>query len=161
MTCHDHNDDNYKMTKKTFFERKIDPLRQAVPFFGASVIFMLLNTLVNWLGWYETDTLFPWSLATAFLLLFAVFNSLMSLNADNPMLYWGRSVYTFIGLAFMNGLAAWLFSGVAIGDAQSYRWIYIVVTIGFLVFLSMVNLMRKIVQFAEREEWNQPRKRRR
>lgn len=70
-------------------------------------------------------------------------------------------MYSFLGLAFLNGLAAWLISGVPIGQAQSYRWIYVVVTIGFLVFLSMVNLIKKIVQFAEREEWTQPRKRQR
>lgn len=144
----------------SFYERKIDPIRQAAGFFGISVLAMLLTWLVHLAGWKDMDPLFPWSVATAFLLLFAVFNSLMSLNADNFMQYWGRSVYSFLGLAFMNGIAAWLVSGVRLNDAQSYRWIYIVVSFGFLVFLTLVNLMKKIVQFAEREEWNQPRRRR-
>lgn len=143
----------------SLFEQKIDPLRQAALFFGAAVVFMLLTLALDRTGWYTVDTLFPWSIATAFLLLFALFNSLMSLNADSFAQYWGRSIYSFLGLAFLNGIAAWLCSGVPIGEAQSYRWIYIVVTIGFLVFLSMVNLMKKIVTFAEREEWNQPRRR--
>lgn len=144
----------------TIFERKIDPLRQAAMFLAAAVLFMLITLLLNQTGWYEVDRLFPWSIATAFLLLYAVFNSLMSLNSDSSAKYWGRSVYGFIGLAFANGLAAWLFSGIPLRQAQSYQWIYIVVTIGFLVFLSMINAMRKIVQFAEKEEWNEPRKRR-
>jgi len=145
----------------TIFEKKIDPLRQAAMFLAAAVLFMLITLLLNQTGWYEVDRLFPWSIATAFLLLYAVFNSLMSLNSDSSAKYWGRSVYGFIGLAFANGLAAWLFSGIPLRQAQSYQWIYIVVTIGFLVFLSMINAMRKIVQFAEKEEWNEPRKRRR
>lgn len=145
----------------SLFEQKLDPFRQALWFFAASVVFMLLSWLFSRTGWYEPDKLFPWSVATALLLLFAVFNSLMSLNADSFMRYWGRSMYSFLGLAFLNGMAAWLISGVPIGEAQSYRWIYVVVTIGFLVFLTMVNLMKKIVQFAEREEWTQPRKRQR
>ena len=144
----------------SLFERKLDPIRQAVLFFGASVAFMLLVRALDQTGWYDVDALFPWSIATAFLLLFAVFNSLMSLNADNFVQYWGRSIYSFLGLAFLNGVAAWLTSGVPLGDAQSYRWIYVVVTIGFVVFLTMVNLMKKIVQFAEKEEWTQPRRRR-
>lgn len=142
------------------FERKMDPVRQAAIFLGAAVVFMLFTRLLDLTGWYERDPLFSWSIATAFLLLFAVFNSLMSLNADSFVRYWGRSVYSFIGLAFLNGIAAWLISGVPLRDAQSYRWIYVVVTFGFLVFLTMVNLIKKIVQFAEREEWNQPRRRR-
>ncbi len=145
----------------TIFERKIDPLRQAAMFLVAAVLFMLITLLLNQTGWYEVDRLFPWSIATAFLLLYAIFNSLMSLNSDSSAKYWGRSVYGFIGLAFANGLAAWLFSGIPLRQAQSYQWIYIVVTIGFLVFLSMINAIRKIVQFAEKEEWNEPRKRRR
>lgn len=144
----------------SLFEQKIDPPRQAAIFFGAAVVLMLLTLAFNQTGWYAADALFPWSIATAFLLLFAVFNSLMSLNADSFMRYWGRSIYSFLGLAFLNGIAAWLFSGVPLREAQSYRWIYIVVTIGFLVFLTMVNLMKKIVSFAEKEEWNQPRRRR-
>ena len=56
-------------------------------------------------------------------------------------------------------MAAWGFSGVPLNDAGSYRWIYIVVTVGFIVFLTMVNLMKIIVNYAEKEEWNEPRKR--
>ncbi len=145
-----------------FFERKIDPLLQAVGFFGASVVFMLFVVLFRWLGWFSIDRVFPWSVATAFLLLYAVFSSLMSLNAGGAaMKYWGRSVYGFIGLAFANGIVAWLASGLTLGEAQSYRWTYVIIAICFLVFLSVVNLMRKIVAFAEKEEWNAPRRRKR
>ncbi|MEQ1745700.1 MAG: hypothetical protein ABMA02_09760 [Saprospiraceae bacterium] len=150
------------MTMPTsFFERKIDPLKQAAVFFAGAAAVMLVVFGLNHFGYAVGDEVFPWSVATAALLLFAVFSSLMSLNADSSLQYWGRSVYGFLGLAFANGLAAWLFSGVPIGEAQSYRWIYIVVTVGFLVFLTLVNLMRKIVSFAEKEEWNEPRKKRR
>ena len=138
----------------------MDPLIQAGLFFATSVLFMLLAWAIRLIGLIQFEQLFPWSIASGLLLLFAVFNSMMSLNADNSARYWGRSIYGFLGLAFANGLAAWLFSGVPIGAAQSYRWIYIVITICLLIMLSMVNLMKKIVQFAEREEWTQPRRRR-
>lgn len=147
------------MASSFFLERKMDPVRQAAIFCGSALLFMLLTLALNQTGWYEVDLLFPWSIATAFLLLFAVFNSLMSFNAENSMRYWGRSVYCFMASALVNGTAAWLISGVPIGAAQSYRWIYLVVTVGFLVFLTVVNLMKKIVQFAEKEEWHQPRQR--
>ncbi|MDO8971491.1 MAG: hypothetical protein Q7U74_12430, partial [Saprospiraceae bacterium] len=73
--------------------------------------------------------------------------------------YWGASIYSYLALAFCTSMAAWGFSGIPLRDAGSYRWIYIVVTIGFIVFLSMVNMMKIIVKFAEKEEWNSPRKR--
>jgi uncharacterized membrane protein YtjA (UPF0391 family) len=66
-------------------------------------------------------------------------------------------VYSFLLLAFTGAVLAYLFSGLAIGEAGSYQWIFIVVTICYLIFLTMVNLMKKIVDFAMKEEWNQPR----
>jgi len=32
-------------------------------------------------------------------------------------------------------------------------------TVGYLVILSIVSAMKNIVNFAEREEWNEPRQR--
>lgn len=71
--------------------------------------------------------------------------------------YWTRSILGYIALAGIGALLAWGFSSLSINDAGSYRWIYIVLTFGYLFFLSMIGFMRKIVDFAQREEWNQPR----
>lgn len=141
--------------------KKIDsPIAQAGVVLVGALVLMLGGWLLTVTNIYPVEPLFAWSVAAAFMLLFALLNSLMSLRSDSFVKYWGRSMYSYLGLAFCTGMAAWMFSGIALRDAGTYRWIYIVVTIGFLVFLSMVNLMKKIVQFAEREEWNQPRRRR-
>ncbi|MFZ4633785.1 MAG: hypothetical protein ACOYNO_06220 [Saprospiraceae bacterium] len=142
------------------YERKFSPLQQACIVFAVALLLMGLGWLTRVSGLMDVEVLFPWAIATAFTLLFALLNSLMSLTADNSMQYYGSSVYSYVGLAFMNGVAARYISGVQLIDAESYRWIYIVITVGFLVFMSMVNLMKKIVQFAEREEWNEPKTRR-
>ena len=140
-------------------QRNFSPIEQAAMVLGGGLLIMMGGWALTASGVFVLERLFAWSIAAAFLLFFAIFNSLMSLRADNFVKYWGRSVYSFIGLALGLSTAAWLFSGVAIGDAESYRWIFIVVTFGFLVFLSLVNFMKVIVRFAEREEWNEPRKR--
>jgi drug/metabolite transporter (DMT)-like permease len=141
--------------------KKIDsPVAQAVVVLAGAIVLMLGGWLLTVTKIYPPEPLFAWSIAAAFMLLFALLNSLMSLRADSFAKYWGASMYSYIGLALCTSLAAWLFSGIPLREAGTYRWIYIVVTFGFLVFLSMVNFMKKIVQFAEREEWNQPRRRR-
>lgn len=140
--------------------KKIDsPIAQAVVVLAGALVLMLCGWLLTITRIYPAEPLFAWSIATAFMLLFAMLNSLMSLRADSFAKYWGRSMYSYLGLALCTGLAARLFSGIPLREAGTYRWIYIVVTVGFLVFLSMVNFMKKIVQFAEREEWNEPRRR--
>lgn len=142
--------------------KKIDsPVAQAVVVLAGALVLMFGGWLLTATKIFPTEPLFAWSIAAAFMLLFALLNSLMSLRADSFVKYWGRSMYSYLGLALCTGLAAWMFSGIPLREAGTYRWIYIVVTIGFLFFLSIVNLMKKIVRFAEREEWNEPRKRQR
>jgi len=139
--------------------KKIDsPIAQALLVLGGALVLMVCGWLLTVSKIYPVDRLYAWSIAAAFMLLFAMLNSLMSLRADSFTKYWGTSMYTYLGLALCTGLAAWLFSGIPLRDAGTYRWIYLVVTVGFLVFLSMVNFMKRIVQFAEKEDWNQPRR---
>ncbi len=146
--------------KESHYKKLESPVVQAIVVMAGAVALMLCGWLLTVTGIYPAEPLFAWSIATAFMLLFALLNSLMSLRADSFVRYWGRSMYSYLGLALCTGLAAWLFSGIPLRDAGTYRWIYIVVTFGFLVFLSVVNFMKKIVEFAEKEEWNQPRNKR-
>jgi len=139
------------------FERAYDPLPQALVTYAGVAVFIIGGKLVQLTGLLEMSNRFPWMIAAAFLLFFAMLNSVFSLSSKSMMRYWGRSVYCFMGLAVLSGLTAWLFSGLTIGEAGSYRWIFIVVTIGYLIFLSIVTFMRNIVDFAQKEEWNHPR----
>lgn len=120
-------------------------------------MFDLVGALLRWSGLLAIQDRFPWMVAASFMLLFAMFNSIFSIAAKNRAQYWGASIYSFLGLAGAAGTTAYLISGLSLGEAGSYWWIFIVVTIGYLVFVSLVGAMRFIVEFAQREEWNQPR----
>lgn len=142
---------------ESLFEKSIDPIVQAGVALGGVLAFIVISKLVHLTGLMEVPVRFPWMASAAFMLLFALFNSVFSLSSENMMKYWGRSVYSFMGLAVGAGLLAYLFSSLSIGEAGSYKWIYMVVSFGYLVFLSMMATMRKVVEFAQKEEWNQPR----
>ena len=142
------------------FSKTLNPFFQAGMALAGVIIISLGAKLVQLLGIMEVPQRFPWMSAAAFMLLFAVFNSVFSLTTKNMMTYWRNSVYSFIGLAAIAGGFAYLLSNMTMEQAGSYRWIYVVVTIGYLVFLSVMAIMRKIVEFAQREEWNHPRIRR-
>ncbi len=146
--------------QSTFIARAFNPFLQAAVTLGAALAVILGSKLIHLTGLIEVPTRFPWMTSAVFMLCFAVFNSVFSLSAKNMMKYYGRSVYSFLGLAVTSGLLAWLFSSMTISEAGSYRWIFLVVTIAYLVFMSMMSMMRKIVDFAQREEWNHPRIRR-
>ncbi|MFN0173728.1 MAG: hypothetical protein ACKVU0_03685 [Saprospiraceae bacterium] len=142
-----------------FFDKLDRPPIQAVAVFASTLVIMGIGWLLTVSGIFPLDQLFAWSIGSALLLFFAMMNSILSLRASSFVKYWGASIYSYLALALCTSLAAWGFSGIPLREAGSYRWIYIVVTVGFIVFLSMVNFMKIIVRFAEKEEWNQPRKR--
>jgi hypothetical protein len=143
----------------SFFNRMDHPPVQAIASFCVSLILMAMGWLSTVSGMMEVDRLYAWSIGAAFMLFFALMNSLLSLKAPSFVKYWSASIYSYLGLGFGTSMLAWGFSGITLSNAGSYRWIYIVVTVGFIVFLTLVNLMKIIVKFAEKEEWNQPRRR--
>lgn len=145
------------MAKTSLFERNFDPIQQAgLALVGVFIVDLLSMAVrsTNTIGVYNR---FPWLCVTSFMLFFAVFNAVFSVSSKSLIKYWGRSIYAYMGLALGGGLLAWAFSGVSIFEAGSFMWMYIVVTIGYLVFLTMVTIMRFVVDFAQKEEWNSPK----
>ena len=148
-------------SNQSFYDRASSPFVQAGATYIGVLIVIAGGALIKASGLLLVSDRFPWMTAAAFMLFFAMFNSVFALSTKNITKYFGRSIYSFLGLAVLAGLTAYLTSSLSINEAGSYRWIYIVVTVGYLVFLSMVSMMRTIVDFAQREEWSQPRKQRR
>lgn len=146
--------------QSSIFDRTTNPIYQALLCFGVGLVIILVSKLIQVVHLMEVPPRFPWMTSATFILLFTMLNSVVSLSVKNMTQYWGRSIYSFMGLAVVSGLTAYLFSSLTINEAGSYRWIYFVLTFGYLVFLSIVTVMRKIVEFAQKEEWNHPRIRR-
>ena len=138
------------------FVKLQNPVYQAIMLLAAVLVFNLGALVFRGAG-MEIEQRFPWTIAASFLLFFSALNAILSIFAKNMDNYWSRSILCFVGLAALSALLAQLFSKLTMNDAGSYKWIYIVVTIGYLVFLLILTAMRKIVDFAQREEWNQPK----
>lgn len=147
-------------TKDSFFDKAYDPALQAGLVLGMTLGVILIAKLLNAIGITTISQQFPWTVATSFLLFFAIFNSIISLACEDLNKYWGRSMLSFAVLAVLSGGLAWVFSSMSIHDAGTYKWIYFVLGFGYLVFLSILGFMKRIVDFAEREDWEAPRKNR-
>lgn len=135
------------------------PLIQAAAIIVSVFVVNIGSLLVKATGLIDITNRFPWLNAASFMLFFAVLNSIYSITAKSVPHYWGLSMYSFMLVAGVSGLQAWAFSGISIVDAGSYMWIYVVVTFGYLVFLTIMAVLKKVVAFAEKEEWNSPKMR--
>ncbi len=124
------------------------PFIQALLILIVGVLITGLEKLGNVVGLLTSDPNSPWIVFTSFILFFAIANSLMSLKAASMNKYWSRSIVAFAGLLILSAVMATVFSGLSIDEAGSFRWLFVVLTFGYLVFLSIVRLMKKIVDLA-------------
>jgi hypothetical protein len=140
--------------------RTMTPFVLAGLIYLAALFTMLMEKAAESGGLLTYDAERTWTIATSLLLLFAVFVSILLLRTTGKVSrFWNQSMIAFVSLAIVTNFTAQAFSGKPVGEVGSFKFLYLVVTIGFLVFISIVNLTRKIVEFAEKEEWNQPRMR--
>ncbi len=142
------------MEKKqdTFFDRLLNPIIQAACILGLSLLLMLALQLVKMNAWTEVDDRVFWVIAGTSLLIYALFNSIGSLATKNMNQYWSKSTLCYAGLMVSSGTLAYLFSHLTIGEAGTFRWIFMVLTFGYLLFLSMMRFMRKVVTIAQVED---------
>ncbi len=138
----------------------MNPFVQAGIILAGAIVFMLLSKV---LSSSSNDALLDtaWTISGASMLFFTIFNSVFSLSAKEINNYWTKSIISFFGIMLLTGLAAYLISGLSIEEVGNFKWIYIVIGVGYLVFVSIIGFMRTIVAFAQKEEWNQPKQRRR
>ena len=47
---------------------------------------------------------------------------------------------------------SWAFSGLTIDEAGSFRWLYVVFTMGYIILLAIVRSMRRIVAMAQKQD---------
>ncbi len=127
------------------------------PIYQASVIFIfgallsVMDKASNAAGVSTSSANSAWVLMTSCILFYALISSILSLRAGN-IRYWRDAILAFLGLAILSALLATIVSGQTIDEAGSFRWLFVVLAIGFLVFLAIVRLMKKIVDIAIRQD---------
>lgn len=131
---------------KTVFDNVLNPYLQAGICLALALLFMLISAII------KIEETFPWVIAGSFALLFSLFNSIIMLRIKDMKQYWQRSIFSFIGMLVIGGLLAYLFSGIGINDAGSFRWIFIILTFGYLSFLSIVAFIKRMFFIIAREE---------
>ncbi len=138
--------------ESSFFEKSYNPLLQGVLVFGFALMMMMIAKILQWTAIADISSPAFWVIAGTSILLFAIFNSVLSLSAKDMNQYWTRSIPTYAVLMVLSGSSAYLFSAMTIHEAGTFRWIFMVLTFGYLLFLSMMRFMRKIVQIAQKED---------
>ena len=129
-----------------------NPFWQGALIFGLALVIAVVIYLLELLKVLERDPLNPWIIFTSFSLFYTIVTCVLSLRIENAGKYWSRSIIAFVAMLILSALTAQLLSGKTIDEASSFRWLFIVVSIGYLVFMAIVRLMKRIVDIAIKQD---------
>jgi len=115
------------------------------------IIAVIVKLLIN-LNTFEDPGVIYWEFAFSILLCYMLLNSIFSLLSEERVIYFRDSIFAFMLTALICGVIAYFFSGLSFDEAGSFRWLYILFTFVYLVFLTIVNLMRKVMDYAQRQD---------
>jgi len=142
----------------SIFSKAFDPFLQVGITFCAILIGIFGGMICRVTGILEISDTYEWMVTASFMLCFGLFNSVLSLASKDINRYWSRSMIGFGLMVILASLLAYFSSGISLFEAGSFTWIFQVVIVGYLVFVSIIGFMKRIVEFAQREEWNKPKR---
>ncbi len=130
----------------------VKPVYQLIAVAGLSILLTLLDALFPANNDYLKVNAGPWIVTTAMILLFIIVNTMVVLRTQELLPYWIRSVVCFVALLLFSYGWSWMISGKHIDDVGSFRWIWMVLFMVYLVFFVIARSMKTIVDFAIRQD---------
>jgi hypothetical protein len=136
---------------KSILTSKISPYYQAAAVIGIMLIFDLFS-----LGSKDDNALTfaksVWTNHIAMVLFYILANCMLSLGSDSNLKYVRDSIFAYLALVFVGGLISYGISGMSLDTAGSFRWILMVLSMGYLIFLAMINTMKFVVTLAKKQD---------
>ncbi len=147
--------------KKAVLLKKMDlenPFQISAIVILLALLIIIVGMLISITGFIDISPSFPWTVSSSMVFFLAMILSITILKTKNIDKFMGRSILSFIITVIITGLIAYLFSGEIDNKTKIYKTIYTVISFGFLVLISILSFIKRIVNYAEKETWEAPRK---
>jgi hypothetical protein len=128
------------------------PMNQAILVLLMIVVFTLLDYSLPHVNTLLEVNSGSWIVATAMIFFFVILNSLIALRIVNIIPYWSRSVILYIGLLVISYGWCYFLSGKHIDEVGSFRWLWFVLTITYMVFFSIARSVKRVVDIADKQD---------
>ncbi len=135
----------------TILRRDISPFVQGGFILGLMLFFHLIVWILEICGMDLGETI-SWEISLTLLLFFALGNSVFFLNTKEKGKYWSYSITSFIVVAAASIGLSRLISGFGLSESGSIKWIYFIFSFSYLIFISIIGLMRRIVEIAIKQD---------
>ncbi len=126
-----------------------DPIAQAVLILVSCLMMQLLFLVIQVFRKGEDSS--AWMITGAFTLFYAFVSAILMLRKEKHPGYFARSIYGFFIALIGCGLIGYVFSGYNLNWSASLKWIYFSITLAYLVFITIAQLVNKIIEYAQEE----------
>lgn len=134
--------------ENSIFRQYIKPIYQALFIIGLYVFALAVLKVLDLIDFRQFLIKYCWLFGTALLLFYIILNSIFSFTATDKITYFRNSIFTYIAcLVVVVGLNT-LISGKVVFEVDTYSWILFVFSLVYIVFITIINLLRKIVEMA-------------
>ncbi len=94
----------------------------------------------------------PWIISCTILFVFILINIMFAFRDESGVRYWRTSVFGYIIIMVLSFLIATIISDLPISETRTYGWLYVVFTMGYLILLSIVQLIKRLVVIAQQDK---------
>ncbi|MBK8296323.1 MAG: hypothetical protein IPK91_03355 [Saprospiraceae bacterium] len=134
--------------ENSIFKQYIKPGYQALLIIALYGFILLILKFLDLIEYRKFVVRFCWLFGTAFLLFYIIINSIFSFTAADKMTYFRNSIFTYVACLFVVVGLNTLISGKVVYEVDTYSWILLVFSMVYIVFITIINLLRKIVEMA-------------
>lgn len=141
---------NFIFAKNSIYNSFRNPLVIALFSLGLGLLIILLGLACEALGIMSLNADFPWAIMASMNLFYVMFAAVMLVISEHFLKTWGKTFYSFIGFLIVSVLVAWLFSGVSIYATGTFKTIYIVIILTFLLLMGISVAIKAVVRGTEK-----------
>jgi hypothetical protein len=128
------------------------PLNQLGLVLAMMVVFTLVDKLMPHSDVFFEVSAGTWIVTTAMILCFVILNTVVALRVEPIIPYWRTSVFCFFGLLIIGYGWSYLLTGRHMDEVGSFRWLWMVLTLVYMVFFAIARSMKRIVDIAIKQD---------
>ena len=130
----------------------LKPLNQALLAAGLMIVFTLVDLVMPHDNVLFEEDAGTWIVTTAMIFCYVILNAVVAIRIEPILPYWRNAVFCYLGLMVFAYLWGWLLTGKHIDDVGSFRWLWLVLTLVYVVFFSIARSIKRIVDMAIRQD---------
>ncbi len=142
------------MESNSLFARSIHPFKQATTILAFYIVCNIFVWAFVSAGVLDKNPVLYWEAGFTCIMIYVIFSSALCFSYKNKMQYYTFALIAFAIMVVVTGFGAYFISGLSIDEVHhgSFRWLYIVFTFSYLVLLTIVNAMSKIINYARKQD---------